>query len=157
MKGFIIITVLSFFFNVSLAQSGIDKNSFFNAMASNNTNKIEAQLNELKKESGADKDAFEGAMLMRKAGTLTVPAKKLSTFKRGHKLLEAAIAKSPNNAEYRFLRLMVQENAPRSLGYYKSIDEDSKFIKDNFRTLSAATQNSVADYGKKSKALAGIF
>ena len=52
---------------------------------------------------------------------------------------------------------MVQENAPRSLGYYKTISQDSKFVKDSFKNLPAATQNSVVSYSKKSKSLAGAF
>ncbi len=143
--------------NAGYGQSVIERNSFFTAMSSNSVRLMDAQLNSLKNASGTDKGAFEGAMLMRKSGTLAVPAKKLAMFKQGHKKLEAAISKEPGNAEYRFLRLIVQENAPRTLGYYKSISQDSKFIKDNFRTLNVATQSSVTGYSKKSKALAGAF
>ncbi|MEJ0082809.1 MAG: hypothetical protein WDM78_18070 [Puia sp.] len=38
-------------------------------------------------------------MIMRKAGIGGNPASKLKLFKQGHKLLEEAIAKDPNNAE----------------------------------------------------------
>lgn len=139
------------------AQSGINKNAFFSAMASGSAKQIDGQLAALKNISGTDREAFEGALMMRKAGTLTVPAKKLAMFKQGYKKLETAISKAPANVEYKFLRLMVQENAPRSLGYYKTIGSDSKYIKDNFKTLSSATQTSVASYSKKSKALSGAF
>lgn len=153
-----LLTGLFFFaINPGFAQSGIDKSSFFNAMSSGNTKQIESQLQSLKSISGTDKEAFEGALLMRKSGTLAVPAKKLAMFKQGYKKLESAISKNPANVEYKFLRLMVQENAPRSLGYYKTISQDSKFVKDNYRTLSVATQNSVTSYSKKSKALSGAF
>lgn len=141
----------------AFGQSGIDRNSFFNAMSSNSVRLMDAQLSALKNQSGRDKEAFEGAMLMRKSGTLTVPAKKLAMFKQGHKKLEGAIGSNPGNIEYRFLRLMVQENAPRSLGYYKNIDQDSKWVKDNYKSLSAPIQQSVMSYSRKSKALAGAF
>lgn len=134
-----------------------DRQSFFSAMSSGNVRQMDAQLNTLKSGSGPDKEAFEGAMLMRKSATLSVPAKKLAMFKQGHKKLEGAISKYPSNAEYRFLRLMVQENAPRSLGYYKSISTDSKYVKDYFKTLPAATQGGVTGYSAKSKALGGAF
>jgi len=149
--------VLLLAFQTTFGQSGINKSTFFTAMASGSSKQIDAQMNALENVSGTDKEAFEGALLMRKAGTLAVPAKKLATFKQGHKKLEGAIAKDPGNAEYRFLRLMVQENAPRSLGYYKSIGHDSKFVKDNFKTLPSATQSSVTSYSNKSKSLAGAF
>lgn len=157
-----ILSIVLIIISLALAQSGfaqsaINKNSFFNSMASGNSKQIDAQLAALKSVSGSDREAFEGALLMRKAGTLTIPAKKLSMFKLGHKKLESAISKNPGNIEYKFLRLMVQENAPRSLGYYKTISQDSKFVKDSFKNLPLATQNSVVSYSKKSKSLAGAF
>ena len=143
-------------FSVS-AQSGIDKPAFFNAMSGSRSSSIDAQLNGLKNMPGTDNQAFEGAMLMRKAGILTIPAKKLAMFKQGYKKLEGAISKNPNNAEYRFLRLIVQENAPRSLGYYKNINQDGRFVKDNYKSLPGGTQQAVISYSKKSNALAGAF
>lgn len=142
---------------VVFGQSSIDKTSFFSAMASSNTRLMDAQLNTLKGFSGNEKEAFEGAMLMKKSGTLSVPAKKLAMFKQGYKKLETAIGHNPGNAEYRFLRLMVQENAPRSLGYYKNIVSDSKMVKESYKRLSTVTQKGIASYSKKSKALAGAF
>lgn len=154
---FVLIATISFTVTSAIARQGFDKNAFFSAMASSQVSSMDAQLNAVKNISGSDREAFEGAMLMRKAGMLSVPAKKLAMFKQGHKKLEAAIAKNPGNAEYRFLRLIVQENAPRSLGYYKNISQDSRMVKDYYKSLSAATQNNVASYSKKSKALSGAF
>lgn len=139
------------------AQNSIDKKAYYNAFSSANLGLIDGQLNVIKSISGTDKEAFEGAMLMRKAGTLSVPTKKLSLFKQGHKKLESAIAHNSSNPEYRFLRLMVQENAPRSLGYYKNIEQDSKFINNNYKSLPQSTQQVLVNYSKKSKALAGAF
>lgn len=155
--SFILIAGFTLSVGISLAQSGINKSAFYSAMASSKAALMDAQLSALKNASGTDKEAFEGAMLMRKAGTLTIPAKKLALFKEGYRKLETAISKNPQNVEYRFLRLMVQENAPRSLGYHKAISQDSKFIMENFKNLPANTQNSIAGYSKNSKALAGIF
>ncbi len=140
-----------------LAQSAIDKTSFYSAMASKSIRQIDVQLAQLKNNSNSDREAFEGALLMRKSEIIAVPAKKLNLFKQGHKKLETAITKNPANAEYRFLRLMVQENAPRSLGYFKNIEQDSKFLKDNYKNLSETTQTNVVRYSKKSKALVDYF
>lgn len=139
------------------AQPALEKGSFYKAMGSANVKQMDTQLGLLKNIAGTDREAFEGAMLMRKSETLPIPAKKLALFRQGHKKLEAAIVKSPENAEYRFLRLMVQENAPRSLGYYKNIEQDGKFIKENYKSLAETTQHNVVVYSKKSKALAGYF
>ncbi|MFV0606591.1 MAG: hypothetical protein ACK5NK_12190 [Niabella sp.] len=154
---FILIFTVAFISKPIFAQTAINKADFFMAMSSSSQKKIDAQLAVLKKLSGTEKNAFEGALLMRKAGTLTIPAKKLAMFKDGHKKLEAVIAQYPGNAEYRFLRLMVQENAPRALGYYKSISQDSKFIKEQYKNLPEVTKNSISAYSKQSKSLAGAF
>ncbi|MGJ7031969.1 hypothetical protein [Niabella hirudinis] len=134
------------------------KSAFYSALASSSVKTIEAQIGQLGLyASAAEKQAFTGALEMRKAGLLSVPAKKLSVFKQGHKKLEAAIAAHPNEAEYRFLRLMIQENAPKSLGYSKNIAEDSKMIRDQFAALPSVTQQSVKNYSKKSKSLSGLL
>ena len=86
-------------------------------MESESKTLVDAQISELNSAPADVKNAFLGAMIMRKAGIGGNPASKLKLFKQGHKLLEAAIAKDPNNAEFRFLRLIIQENSPGILGY----------------------------------------
>lgn len=151
-KRTIVLILSLFLINCIYAQSVMDRKAIYTALESSKTSLIDAQLNVIK--TNAATGAFEGALLMRKAGTLSVPAKKLATFKEGYKRLEAAISKSPDNAEYRFLRLMIQENAPRSLGYYKNINEDSQIVKSNFRSMAEVVQKSIITYSKRSKSLA---
>lgn len=135
------------------AQSSIDKKTFFAAMESNKMAMVDAQLKLLESATNQNKAAFEGALLMRKADMVSVPAKKLSLFKQGNRKLEAAIALDKNNAELRFLRLMIQEHAPKSLGYNKNIDEDCKVIEAGYKSLSAITKQTITQYSKRSKAL----
>ncbi|MFT4092213.1 MAG: hypothetical protein QM640_01145 [Niabella sp.] len=135
------------------AQDVPDRKAFYSAMASTKESLINTQLHALQKTGGKDRTAFEGALLMRKAGIVSVPAKKLSFFKQGYKKLEEAIAADNNNAEYRFLRLMIQENAPKSLGYNKNIAEDSKIVKAAYKSFPEASRQSVLNFSKKSKAL----
>lgn len=142
--------------NILHAQTGFDKRSFFNAMASHRQAMIDGQLVSLKKLSGVDKEAFEGAMLMRKSALMPIPAKRLAMFKKGYQQLETALKKNPDNPEYRFLRLMIQENAPKFLGYNKDINQDSKFIKENYKSLSNVTKESIAEYSKQSKSLSNL-
>ncbi|HMH32644.1 MAG TPA: hypothetical protein VK543_06415, partial [Puia sp.] len=62
------------------------------------------------------------------------------------------------NAEYRLLRLMVQENAPTVLGYKNDIKADSEYIRKSFKNLPEDIQQVIVDYSKKSKILkAGDF
>ena len=139
-----------------VAQSTKAKQAFYSAMAGNNVAVWNQQLEAVKNFKGNNKTAFEGALLMRKSSVLKVPAQKLSTFKQGYKLLESSIAKEPKNVEYRFLRLMIQENAPKIVGYNKNLSEDSKLIKEGYKLLSAETQQAILAYSKQSKTLTGL-
>ncbi|HEY4936492.1 MAG TPA: hypothetical protein VII44_07920 [Puia sp.] len=126
---------------------------FYKAMEENNKDLVIDQLTELKSAPGNIRDAFTGAMLMKKAGLGGSPVTKLHLFKEGHKMLEAAIKKDPDNAEFRFLRLMIQENAPVILGYKNELQKDSEFIRKSYRSLPKEVQHVMADYNKKSKFL----
>jgi hypothetical protein len=114
---------------------------------------VDEQISELNSAPADVKNAFMGAMIMRKAGIGGNPASKLKLFKQGHKLLEAAIAKDPKNAEFRFLRLMIQENAPGILGYKNDEQKDSEFIRKSYHSLPEDLQKTIAEYNKKSKVL----
>ncbi len=134
-------------------KTGFDKSAFYNAMAANDVNSINAQLTVVKTSSINEKEAYEGALLMKKAGLITKPAEKLSLFKAGRLKLEAAIKKDKENAEFSFLRLIIQEHAPKIVEYRNNIDADVSTIRSNFKTLSAVVQQAINDYTKKSKVL----
>lgn len=137
----------------AFSQTTGDVKAIYNALALGKPAQVDAQLSKLSSLSTNDRSAFEGALLMRKAGSVTLPSKKLELFKTGNKKLEAAISKEPSNADYRFLRLMIQENAPKALGYHKQIGADSKFIIQNFKSLSAAGQQAAKEYSRRSASL----
>jgi len=63
------------------------------------------------------------------------PYTKYSSFKKGVGLLEEAIQADPTNAELRFLRLSIQNNAPSFLGYHKQAKQDKLFLYDNITAL----------------------
>ena len=135
------------------SQTGFDRKSFYDAMRLDNKDLVNNQLETVKQAPPAFQEAFEGALLMKRAGLGGSPTKKLSLFKDGHKKLEAAIRREPNNAEFRFLRLMIQEHAPGILGYKNDQQADSDFIQKSYQTLAPDVQRAVADYSKKSKVL----
>ena len=135
------------------AQTGFNKTNYYDVLNSGKLSAIEGQLKSVNTLSGNDKDAFEGALLMKKASKISVPAVKLSTFKKGHKKLESAISNVSSNIEYRFLRLIIQENAPKNLGYHKNISDDVKIIKEGKAGLNKITQTAIDDYSKHSKNL----
>jgi hypothetical protein len=131
----------------------INRTAFYNAMEENDKVLVNAQLLELESAPLAVKKAFTGAMLMKKAGLATVPANKLKLFRQGQRMLEISIRDDPNNAEFRFLRLIIQEHAPGVLLYNNDIQKDRDFIEKSYKTLPEELQHIIAEYNKKSKNL----
>lgn len=149
------ITLLLLFsaFAVNVYSQDFDRPAFYAAMASENLTHVDKQLEIVSQSSITEKDAFEGALTMKKAGLVKGPGKKLNLFKAGHKKLEGALNKDTDNAEYRFLRLMIQENAPGILGYKDDLDKDKALIIKQFKSLPAPVQQAVTNYSKKSKVI----
>ncbi len=131
----------------------LNRAAFYKAMESDSKTLVDAQISELNSAPDDVKNAFLGAMYMRKAGIGGNPASKLKLFKLGHKLLEGAIAKDPKNTEFRFLRLIIQENAPGVLGYKNDEQKDSEIIRNSYYSLPDDLQKAIANYNKKSKVL----
>lgn len=137
-------------------KAGFDKSAFYNAMASDNLQEINTQLAIISISSINEKDAYEGALLMKKAGLVTKAKEKLSLFKAGKLKLEASIKKNSNNTEFVFLRLIIQEHAPKMVKYNADIERDSLQIRTNYKTLSPVVQQAITDYSKKSKVLKSL-
>jgi hypothetical protein len=135
------------------AQEQFDKSAFYAAMAADDINKVDEQLKAVEASSLSAKDAYSGALLMKKAGLAKGAGNKLNIFKEGHKKLEDAIEKNKPNIEFRFLRLMIQEHAPGILGYKSDIKTDGQLIKKSYKELPETVQKAIVDYSKKSKIL----
>ena len=147
---FIIATRFSYGKNI---YQSFDKAAFYAVLKSEKPDEINNELSKIENASFREKQAYEGTLLMRKAGLLKKPKDKLHLFKEGATKLETAIANDNDNAEYRFLRLIIQEHAPGILKYNKRINDDSAFIKTHFKSLQPAVQQAVVDYAKSSKTL----
>lgn len=135
------------------SSSAFDRASFYDAISSEDLEKVTHQLNILKDADISEKEAFEGALLMKKAGLIKGLSEKLAVFKEGNELLENALSAHPDNTEYRFLRLVIQENAPKILGYNDHIQEDSAHIRQGYATLSSEVKKAIYDYSKESEFL----
>jgi hypothetical protein len=149
----LLLLVLGFSVNANTSKTNFDKEAFYNAMAASDINSINNQLAVVKASSINEKEAYEGALLMKKAGLVTKAQEKLSLFKQGRSKLEAAIKKNKDNAEFSFLRLIIQEHAPKVVEYRNNIDADVSTIRSNFKTLHPVVQQAINDYTKKSKVL----
>ncbi len=138
---------------VQEAGNKFNKSSFYAAMRGKEEAAVDKQIALLAITAIEEKTAYEGALLMKKAGLASGPKKKLDLFKEGHEKLEAVLNKDSSNTEYRFLRLMIQEHAPGILGYKKQIESDKRFVKNNYKKLSPVVQEAVVNYSKESKIL----
>ena len=103
--------------------------------AANNQEKAEKLYAEFNSSIEIDDELVVGY----KGATVTLMAKyakevkvKTTYFKEGKKLIEQAIAAAPESVELRYIRLSVQENAPKVVRYKKEIPEDKQFILDHY-------------------------
>ena len=148
------------FFLIAKAEADCQENTiafnrgdFYAAMSSREIGDVNGQINSLKEASVHGKPAFEGALLMKKAGLINGPSRKLNLFKQGHNKLEAEISRDSSNGEFRFLRLMIQEHAPGMLHYKGDLEKDSAYIRHSFKKLPEEVQRAITDYSKTSKVL----
>lgn len=65
----------------------------------------------------------------------TFPWTKWEYFKKGKKMLEAAIHNAPNNYELHYLRYAIQYNLPDFLGYNTNLKQDKKILMDGYAKL----------------------
>lgn len=148
------VMLLSFGFSkTGRAQQKFEKKEFYEVMSAGDVDAIDKQI-ELVAASGlANKEGYEGALLMRKAGKVHGAKKKLRFFKEGRIKLETAILAAPDNTEFRFLRLAIEENAPKIVKYHNDIEKDKLLIQKNFKNLPQSVQYAILEYCKKSKVL----
>jgi hypothetical protein len=133
-------------------QESFNKTRYYEVMATEKMDAINEQLDVVKKTSRTDKDAYEGALLMKKAG-LVKGQERLRLFKSGRSKLESSIKKDNNNAELRFLRVIIQEHAPKIVNYRGDLQKDAQVIQSSFKSLSPVVQQAIVDYSKISKVM----
>jgi len=118
------------------------------------TNTLYEKLSSISKEDHKTRVAYRGAVATLKAKFASGFIKKKNFFKEGAGLLDYAIKSEPEDIEIRCLRLGVQENAPRIVGYNKNIDEDKQFILDNYKL---STDSEVRKFVKGYVLLSNLF
>lgn len=83
--------------------------------------------------------SYKGAIMASMASYTKNKQEKINLFNQGKKMLEDAISKDTANVESRFLRLTIQTNCPKVLGYHKHIEQDKAFVLDNYNTIKDKT------------------
>jgi hypothetical protein len=152
-KASILLVFLFLSFVRLFGQQDLDRNSFYTAMASNRIQRIDEEIQRIAKTQLPGKEAYQGALLMKKAGLSSGASKKLSLFKTGRRKLDAEIRKDSTNGEFRFLRIMIEEHAPGLVGYRGDLSSDHDVLIRRFRSLNPETQRSVISYSKNSRIL----
>jgi hypothetical protein len=129
-----------------------DKGQFYDTMAGGDVDAIDNELI-LVKSASANKEGYEAALLLKKAGLISGPKKKLDLFKAGRIKMETAILNDADNTEYHFLRLAIEEHAPKIVKYHNDIENDKAIVKREFKNLSPVVQHAILDYCRNSKVL----
>ena len=149
----IIFSLLFVIIKSPLKAQEFDKSVYYSHLSAKDVNVLDKELNTVKNLPLPQRDAYEGALLAKKAGMASKPKDKLNLFKSGRNKLENAIKADNQNAEWRFLRLIIQENSPKIVAYKDEIKEDSEFVRKNFDSLPDSLKKVIADYSKNSKVL----
>ncbi|GEN68329.1 MULTISPECIES: hypothetical protein [Chryseobacterium] len=129
------------------------RNSYAKANESNaNTQNF---IDTAEKQSGSD-----AVTLGYKAAAKIMEAKvskgnRKSLVKTGATSLESIIKSNPNNAELRLIRLSVQENIPKIVGYRGSLKEDKTFLLNNYSKQNTALKNYIKRFAMQSKTITG--
>jgi len=140
----------------SLTGAGNDMSlRFYAVIAGNSVEQIDNLLDEIEISGDAWKDAniYKGALYARKAGLVKTLAERLELFKKGRLLIEQEISRDPNNAEFRFIRLIIQEHAPKAVRYQNNITEDAELVISKFDLLSNELKTEVIKYSRTSQFL----
>lgn len=145
---FSFITVCILFF-----QSGLEslRESYAKANVSNaNT---EAFINTAEKTSGSDAviQGYKAAAKIMEAKIAKQNRKAL--VKSGAANLESLIKSNPNNIELRVIRMSVQENIPKIVGYRGSLKDDKTFILNNYSKQNSALKNYIKKFAAQSKTM----
>ncbi len=130
-----------------------DRATYYNVLKTGGIAEADKELSEIETLRSPGKEAYRGALLMKKAGLLQKPKEKLDQFKKGRIELETIIHLDSTNVEYRFLRLIIQEHAPKITKYHDRLAADSKYVRQHYKELPEVVQRVVRDYSKTSSVL----
>lgn len=149
----LIVTLMFTFF--SFFQSDLEslRNSYSKANQSNENAKNFIELAEKKNSSDVMITAYKAAAKVLEAKVTTEKNKRKSFVKSGATSLESLIKSNPNNAELRVIRMSVQENIPKIVGYNKNLKEDKSFLISNYSKQNAALKSYIKQFAAQSKTI----
>ncbi|GAB5538186.1 MAG: hypothetical protein Salg2KO_02890 [Salibacteraceae bacterium] len=102
--------------------------SFYEASIDLDKREAFYNLTQKKKDESSVAQCYFGAAQTMMAEVTLNPYTKLSYFNNGKAAIEEAIKTNPSNPELRYVRYMIQSNAPDFLGYNNNIIEDLQIV-----------------------------
>ena len=91
-------------------------------------------INKYTKNKEISTQAYVVSLEMKQAEYKLMPWQKLSVFNKGKQKLEQLISENENNADLRYVRLVIQEQLPKLLNYNADIEKDKQFLSDLLKT-----------------------
>jgi hypothetical protein len=134
-------------------QSGLESLRDSYAKANSSDANTEAFINIAEKQSGSDAvtTGYKAAAKIMEAKIAKSNRKAL--VKAGATNLESIIKSNPNNIELRLIRMSVQENIPKIVGYRGSLKDDKAFILANYGKQNTALKNYIKRFAAQSKTM----
>ncbi|MFT4645910.1 MAG: putative XRE-type DNA-binding protein [Planctomycetota bacterium] len=147
----ILIKILLHFVLFSNNANDVLTDEFYSALASNDQTKIALQLNKLDllKRTNLNQ-AYIATLKLKKSSFEKVLKTKITIFKEGATSLDLLIDESPQNTELRFLRCIIQENAPKILKYNTNLEVDKQLVIKEFKNQNKNLQKHILQYAKNS-------
>lgn len=142
------ITAFIFFFQSDLETL---RNSYAKANESNtNTQNF---IDTAEKQSGSDPVTVGYKAAAKIMEAKIVKNNRKALVKTGAASLENVIKNNPNNAELRLIRLSVQENIPKIVGYRGSMKDDKAFLLNNYNKQNTALKSYIKRFAMQSKTI----
>jgi len=134
-------------------QSGLESLRESYAKANSSNTNTEAFINTAEKTSGSDPviQGYKAAAKIMEAKITKQNRKAL--VKSGATDLESVIKSNSNNIELRVIRMSVQENIPKIVGYRGSLKDDKVFILANYGKQNTALKNYIKRFAAQSKTM----
>jgi len=134
-------------------QQKFEKAEFYSIMKSGDMTAVDNEMAVLNNAPVKEREGYAGALLMKKAGLMKKPKDRLKFFKEGRIKMETALMADNENTEFHFLRLAIEEHAPKIVKYHADIEKDRALVIKNFKNLLPAVQHAILDYCANSKVL----
>ncbi|WEK68543.1 MAG: hypothetical protein P0Y62_11845 [Candidatus Chryseobacterium colombiense] len=134
-------------------QSGLESLRESYAKANSSNANTEEFINIAEKTSGSDAviQGYKAAAHIMEAKITKNNRKTL--VKSGATSLEAIIKSNPNNVELRVIRMSVQENIPKIVGYRGSLKDDKAFLLNNYSKQNTALKSYIKRFAAQSKTM----